>query len=210
MKSDFNLPPALTNLHPELVSEIAKISEVMDIPKGTEILREGQYVKVIPVVLEGALKVSAHHDDKEVLLYYIEPNESCVMSFASGLHGSPSKIVAIAEEDTKALLLPTAAVQKWTLKYPGINSIFYQQYDLRYGDLLDTINQILFHKLDERLFDYLLRKKELLQTAVIKITHREIAADLGTAREVVSRVMKKLEIEGKLIQHSDTIELTSM
>lgn len=198
---------AISFLGPKLRSEILESAQVMEIPKGTEILREGQYIKVIPIVIEGLLKVFSSFDDKDLLLYYIKPSESCIMSFSSSIKDEPSNVYAITEEDSKILLLPVDKVSKWVDDFPSMNQLFHQQYNLRYSELLDTIHHLLFNKMDKRLLEYLLEKKRMTNQNPIKISHREIANDLGTAREVVSRVMKKLETEGKLKQHSRSIEV---
>lgn len=201
------IPTALAHLDPELAQQIISHSTTLDISKNTEILRDGQYVKVIPIVLEGLIKVFTRHEDKELLLYYIQPNESCIMSFAAGLKNQPSRVFAITEEDTQALLLPIDKVTQWIKQFPDINTLFFQQYNIRYSELLDTINHVLFHKMDTRLFNYLKEKSRLTGKNPIKISHRQIANELGTAREVISRVMKKLEVEGKVKQHSNQIEI---
>jgi len=198
---------ALSFLSPDLVSEIISVSQVRDFPKNTEILKEGQYVKVIPIVIEGLIKVFAGFEEKELLLYYIKPNESCIMSFASSIRNEPSKVFAVTEEDSKILLLPVDKVPNWVKQFPSINDLFYQQYNLRYIELLDTINHVLFNKMDKRLYDYLKKKIKLTKQNPIKISHRQIAGELGTAREVISRVMKKLEIEGKVKQYANSIEI---
>jgi CRP/FNR family transcriptional regulator len=197
----------LAHLNPELVSEISEAAEVRYIQQGTTILRDGQYVKVIPIVTKGLIKVFSRYQDKELLLYYIQPGESCIMSFAASLRNEPSKVYAVTEEDTRAILLPVDQVANWIRQYPDINTLFYKQYNLRYADLLDTINHILFNKLDIRIYDYLQKKKQLTNQNPLKISHSQIANELGTVREVVSRVLKKLENEGKVIQHSNQIEL---
>lgn len=202
-----DIKKALNHLSPPLVNEILSIAKTQEIPKDTEILREGQFVKVIPIVLDGLIKVFTRHEDKELLLYYIRPNESCVMSFTSGLKNEPSKIFAVAEEDSTVLLLPATKMDHLTRQFPDFNTLYFQQYNLRYSELLDTINHLLFDRLDKRLFDYLSEKQQLTRKNPIKISHRQIASELGTAREVISRVMKKLEAEGKLKQHSNSIEL---
>lgn len=201
---------ALSFLGQDLVSEILSVSKIMDFPKETEILREGQYVKVIPIVIEGLIKVFSSFDEKELLLYYIKPNESCIMSFAASINNEPSKVYAVTEEYTRALLLPVDKVPYWVKQFPSINDLFYQQYNLRYSELLDTINHVLFNKLDKRLYDYLQKKVRLTKQNPIKISHRQIAGELGTAREVVSRVMKKLENEGKVKQYTKSIEIIGL
>lgn len=202
-----DLSKLTTPLHPNLRKELETHAILKEVPQGTEILREGQYVKVIPIVLEGLIKVFSRHEEKELLLYYIKPQESCIMSFAAGMKNEPSKIFAVAEEDTTALLLPTDKVALWVRDYPEVNQLFFQQYNLRYSDLLTTIHQLLFERLDKRLLDYLANKSLLTGRNPIKISHRQIAAELGTAREVISRIMKKLENDGKIRQDANTIEI---
>ena len=207
MEVNTKIAKALSHLNPDLISEIIEMSTVQEIPSETKVLREGQYVKMIPIVLEGLIKVFTRHEDKELLLYYIQPNESCVMSFAASLKNEPSRVFAITEENTTTLLLPVDQVNKWIKQFPDINTLFFQQYNLRYSELLDTIHHVLFNKMDQRLYDYLNEKLNLTNKNLLKISHRQIANELGTAREVISRVMKKLENEGKVKQHTQGIEL---
>jgi CRP/FNR family transcriptional regulator len=197
----------INKLHPDLRAEIEEHAILKEIPQGMEILREGQYIKVIPIVVEGLLKVYTRHEDKELLLYYIKPQESCIMSFSAGMKNEPSQIFAVAEEDTTALLLPVERITQWTRLFPDINQLFFQQYNLRYTELLTTIHHLLFDRMDKRILDFLANKSQLTGRNPIKISHRQIAAELGTAREVVSRLMKKLENEGKIKQEANMIEI---
>lgn len=207
MTGQKEITQALSHLNADLVLEITATAAIKKLPKNTEVLREGQHVKVIPIVLEGIIKVFTSHGDKELLLYYIRPNESCIMSFAASLKNEPSKVFALTEEDTTALLLPVEKVRDWIKQYPEMNSLFFQQYNLRYNDLLKTIHHVLFDKMDKRLYDYLKEKLVMTNKNPLKISHRQIANEMGTAREVVSRLIKKLENEGKLKQHTNSIEL---
>lgn len=194
-------------LGPELLDEVNRYGIIKDIPADTEILREGQYVKVIPVVIEGLIKVYNRYEDKELLLYYIEPFESCIMSFAASLRNEPSRIYAVTEENTRALLLPSDKVSEWTRQFHGINMLFFQQYNRRYAELLETIKYLLYHKLDKRILDYLVEKSRLKGEKIINIRHKQIASELGTAREVITRLLKKMEKEGKILQHQHGIEI---
>jgi len=197
----------LNSVSPQLRDEVKAHSSIVTIEGGNEILREGQYVKVIPLVIDGLIKVYSRHEEKELLLYYIQPDESCIMSFSAGLENEPSQVFAITEVDTTALLIPVQKVNEWITKFPEINNLFFQQYKVRYSDLLQTIHHVLFDKLDTRLLSYLVDKEKRSGKGPIKIPHREIAHDLGTAREVISRVLKKLEIEGKIKQSQDGISV---
>ncbi|MFK5957774.1 MAG: Crp/Fnr family transcriptional regulator [Lutibacter sp.] len=197
----------LSFLGTALLNNIVESSSVLSFEKDTELLREGQFVKVIPIVLEGLIKVFSRFEDKELLLYYIKPAESCVMSFSASLKNTPSQVFAVTEEKTTVILLPVSKVSTWVKQFPTFNQLFFEQYNIRYSELLKTINHLLFDKLDVRLYHYLVEKKEFTKKNPIKISHRQIANELGTAREVISRLIKKLEGEHKVKQHSNQIEI---
>ncbi len=197
-------------LSDKLIREIASDASIQKIAEGETILRDGQYVKVIPIVLKGLLKVFTRLDGKELLLYYIRPQESCIMSFAAVLGNEPSKIIAETEEDTEVLLLPFEKIREWTHQFNDLNDLFFRQYNLRYSELLSTIHALLFNKLDERLKSYLEEKVKITGHNPLKMSHREVANELGTAREVVSRVIKKLEAEGVVSQNEKGIHLNQV
>lgn len=175
--------------------------------KGEELMHQGQYVKFLPLVLEGIIKVTIKQDEREMLLYYIKPFESCVMSLASCLQNEASRIHAHAYEDCTMLLLPSDKIREWSQLYPKLNVLFLQQYDQRYSSLINALHHVSFDKLEKRLYDYLKEKSEIEGTTIIKTSHREIAADLGTAREVVTRTVKKLELAELVRQHENYIEI---
>jgi CRP/FNR family transcriptional regulator len=191
----------------ELILEIARHGMIKEVPAGIEILKEGQYIKAIPIVLEGLVKVFTRIEEKELLLYYIGSKQSCIMSFSAGLSNAPSRIFAITEDASTLLLLPTERLNSWVKQYPQVNELFFQQYNLRYTEMLDTINSLLFEKMDQRLYNYLLEKSKLKGEKTLLIRHKQIAAELGTAREVVTRVMKRLEQEGKVRQLPEGIQI---
>ena len=194
-------------LNSKLINEIKESGIIVDIAKNTEVMYEGQYVKAVPFVTKGLIKVFSRHDDKELLLYYIRPGESCIMSFDACMKNTPSKIYASTEENSSVLLLPVDRVLNWMREYPEMNSIFYQQYNIRYNELIHMVNELLFEKMDQRLYKYLIKKSEVAKRNPLKLSHRKIANDLGTAREVISRVIKKLETDGKIIQLASGIKI---
>ena len=193
--------------HPDLIEEITTHSIIKDLPAQTELLREGQYAKVIPIVIHGLVKVYSRYEDRELLLYYIEPAESCIISFSSGISQLPSRGFAITETDAKLLLLPVDKVQQWLKTHPALNTLFFKNYDARYLDMMNSVNHLLFDKMDARILDYLKEKSRVTVTQTLHITHKEIATDLGTAREVVSRILKKLEAENHITQEGRTIKI---
>lgn len=207
MTNAFEIEKKFKYLGNDLCAELISVSEIKKFPANTELVREGQYVKYIPIVLNGLVKVFTQFEEKELLLYYIKPEQSCIMSFSSCINNDKSKIFAITEEESTVLLIPSEKIAKWVTQFPTINTLFYKQYDLRYAELVDTIHQMLYYKLDRRLLDYLSEKVKVTGKNPIKISHKEIANDLGTAREVVSRLVKKLEKQNQLKQLHDSIEL---
>lgn len=207
MDHSFEMEKLTNYLGTDLVNKILAESEIRDFPKNTQLVREGQYVKVVPVILNGLVKVFTGNEDKELLLYYIQPGESCIMSFSACLNSEKSKIVAVTLEDTKVILIPSEKLSRWVFEYPLINKLFYQQYELRYNELMGAIHHLLFDKLDKRLLDYLNDKVIITGKNPIKISHKEIANDLGTVREVISRLIKKLENQKMVKQHHDSVEL---
>ncbi|MFN8348602.1 MAG: Crp/Fnr family transcriptional regulator [Spirosomataceae bacterium] len=201
------LPASFAVFSEELRREMLQKGIVKSIPAGVEIVHEGQYIQAVPIVLSGLVKVVMRHEEREFLLYYIHPNESCIMSFFGVIRNESSKIYALTETDTQLLLLPSDQVKNWATRYPEFNVFFHQLNNLRYTDLLQTINALLFDNLDNRILTFLREKARLQDAPFLKIRHREIADAMGTSREVVSRVTKKLEQEKKIAQYSDGIEV---
>jgi CRP/FNR family transcriptional regulator len=190
-----------------LFKKLEQVGTVKKIKKGTEILREGQFVKLIPFVQKGLIKVFTRYEDRELLLYYIQPEESCIMSFSAGFNNEPSQVYAVAEQDTEVLLLPVRELPSLTNDNPGVNQFFFQQYKGRYAELLDTIHHVLFDKVDERLYQHLKEKSELKRENPLRMSHQRIADELGTVREVISRALKKLEGEGRVKQLGNSIKI---
>lgn len=196
-----------SNFPPELVAELNEHGIRKVVEKGVVILKEGERINYIPVVLNGLVKVFSHHNDREFLLYYIDNDESCVMSFVANLQNDKSNIYAVTEETSELLLLPSYKVKEWAKKYMAFNHLYFGQFNQRYNDLIDTINTLLFDKMDKRVLDFLSQRSKLTGKNPIKLSHQQIAAELSTAREVVSRVLKKLELEGALEQDKSGIKL---
>jgi CRP/FNR family transcriptional regulator len=203
----YDIEKKLKYLEKELIAELIDVSVIETIPANIELVKEGQYVKYVPIVLSGLVKVFTQFEEKELLLYYIKPEQSCIMSFSSSINNGKSKIFAITEKESTVLLIPSEKIAKLVINFPTINMLFFKQYDLRYSELVITIQQMLYYKLDKRLIDYLAEKIKVTGKNPIKITHKEIANDLGTAREVVSRLVKKFEKQNLLKQFHDSIEL---
>lgn len=207
MNSQEKITHSLSFLEKDLIKEIIKFSSLSEFPPDTTVIREGQFIKLLPVIIEGRVKVYSQFDAKELLLYEIMPRQSCIISFAAAIYNRPSNITAITDVDTEMLLIPSEKIVEWKNLYPRFNQLFFDLYHMRYLDLLETVNQLIFKSLDERLLTYLLKEKEISGSDIIKLKHHEIARDLGTAREVISRTLKKLEKENKILQIQGGIKI---
>jgi len=184
-----------TSLH--LSEKLNELGFVKSFKEGDVILNENAYIRSIPIVRQGNIKVMRTDDDgRELLLYYIKPGESCIMSFLGGIHQDTSKIKAIAEEDSEILFIPIEKVSLLIKEYPEWLDYIFHLYHKRFEELLDVVNAVAFHKLDQRLIDYIQNKSQLSKNKTLSITHEQLAQELGTARVVISRLLKQMENEG--------------
>lgn len=184
---------------PELVDKLQQNSIRKEYLAGSIILNENAHIHSIPIVTKGTLKViRTEEDGREILLYYIKAGESCIMSFLGGLHNETSKVKAEVEEDAEILFLPVDKVSIFIKEYPQWLDYIFRLYHKRFEELLEIINAIAFKKVDERLLALLHKKAELTKNKALNITHEQLANELGTARVVVSRLLKQLEEIGKV------------
>jgi len=181
----------------ELKSKLSELGFEKTFEENDVILRESSYIKAIPIVLSGSIRVMRTEEDgRELLLYYIKAGESCIMSFLGGIHDDTSKINAVAEEKTELLLIPMDKISLLVKDFPEWLDYIFKLYHKRFEELLDVVDAIAFKKLDERILDFVKNKAKLSNSNVIHITHEQIANELGSARVVVSRLLKQLESEG--------------
>lgn len=182
---------------PELVEKLYAHSLQKNYKAGSIILSENAAIRAIPIITKGILKVMRTDEEgKEILLYYIKAGESCIMSFLGGLHNETSKVRAEVEEDAEILFLPVEKVTLFIKEHPQWLDYIFRLYHKRFEELLEVINAIAFKKVDERLLALLKKLTELTHSRSISITHEQLANKLGTARVVVSRLLKQLEEEG--------------
>jgi CRP/FNR family transcriptional regulator len=184
---------------PELMAKLRQHSILKSYEAGSVILNENAHVRSIPIVINGTLKViRTDEDGREILLYYIKAGESCIMSFLGGLHNETSKVKAEVEDDAEILFLPSDKVSVFIKEHPEWLDYIFRLYHKRFEELLEIVNAIAFKKVDERMLNLLQKKKELTGSEVLNITHEQLANELGTARVVVSRLLKQLEENGKV------------
>ncbi|MBD8083872.1 Crp/Fnr family transcriptional regulator [Chryseobacterium caseinilyticum] len=191
----------------EFLKEISKHAVITAVKAKTEIVREGQKNKFVPFLIKGSVRVFTLNDGRELIYYYVRENDSCMMTFSSIFTDYISRIYAVAEEDSEVLLIPVSIMHDWLLRFPAINKLFFQEYDKRFSDVMNMVNEAVFHKLDKRILSYIKQQIAITGNHPIKLTHREIATNLGTSREVVSRVMKKIENEGEISQSREGIRI---
>ncbi len=181
----------------ELQAKLIEYSIVKTYQAGDVILNENAHIRSIPIVNRGAIRVlRSEKDGREILLYYIKAGESCIMSFLGGMHNETSKVRAEVEEDTEILFLPIEKASALMHEYPEWLNYIFKLYHKRFEELLEVINAVAFKKVDERLLLLLNKKSELLGDKTITVTHEQLANELGTARVVVSRLLKQLETTG--------------
>lgn len=179
---------------PELIAKLYQFSVRKQYEAGSIILNENSHIRSIPIVTKGTLKViRIEEDGREILLYYIQAGESCIMSFLGGLHNETSKVKVEVEENAEILFLPIEKVSLFIKDYPQWLDYIFRLYHKRFEELLEIINAIAFKKVDERLLALLQKKKDLTGSTILNITHEQLANELGTARVVVSRMLKQLE-----------------
>lgn len=184
---------------PELIEKLQQYSIEKSYNTGEIILNENAYIRSIPIVVKGTLKViRTEEDGRELLLYYIKAGESCIMSFLGGLHNETSKVKAEVESDAVVLFLPIEKVTLFIKEHPQWLDYIFRLYHKRFEELLDIVNAIAFKKVDERMLALLYKKSELVGSKTVNITHEQLANELGTARVVVSRLLKHLEQLGKV------------
>ena len=193
---------------PELLNELRTKGKPLSVRAGETILDIGQIVRVMPIIVSGIVKVSRLDDQgREILLYYVNSSESCAMTFTCCMEQFPSEIRAVAEDDVEMITVPISVMDEWLMTYPTWKSFVMTTIRNRFNEMLQTIDQIAFHKLDDRLVNYLKLQVETSGSRLINLSHEQIAKDLATSRVVISRLLKKLENEKKLLLYRNQIKL---
>ncbi len=183
----------------ELLNEIFETGVLKFIPSGEVILDAEEYITSIPLLLNGAIKISrVDSDGDELLLYFLERGDTCAVTLTCCLNRSKSDIKAVTEKDTKLIMVPVGKMEEWIVKYKSWRTFVFQSYSLRLKEMLDAIDSVAFFRMDKRLLHYLRDKAKINQNETLQITHQEIAYDLHTSRVVISRLLKTLEMDGKI------------
>ncbi len=198
-------------LEKELQEEILKTGIYKTFQLNDVMIREGQFITSFPLVLKGLIRVTRNNDDgNELLLYYLKQNEVCAMSLTCCMTNLTSNVKAVAEEETEVIMLPVEMLDNWICKYPGWKQFVMQTFQNRFRELIDTIDSIAFLNLDERLIKYFTDRNKNAGTTIINETHQDLALRLNTSREVISRLLKKLENEGKIKLARNFIDFSNL
>jgi len=206
LSEEMQIHELFPNLEEGLYEEIIKYGEIKEVTAGTTILRKGQTIRSIIMVLEGVVKLYQEDDEgDEFLIYQIQPGQACAVSMVCTYAQEKSQVTAKALTDVTLLSIPLEYMDKWLQKYKSWHYFVIRTYRSRYEELLKTVNAIAFKNMDERLEFYLKSQVKQLGRHV-KLTHQDIATDLNSSREVISRLMKKMEKNGWIIIHRNSFE----
>jgi CRP/FNR family transcriptional regulator, anaerobic regulatory protein len=197
-------------LEPALVDEIRGLGAIRTFKEGEVIMDYGRKIRFMPLVLSGTVKVLKRDDEgREMLLYYLGSNESCAMAYACCMEDKKSEIKAVAEDEVMLVSIPHAKLDEWLLRYASWKSYIFGSFTQRFNELLRSFENVAFRKLDERLAGYLKEKARLSGKSTLQLSHSKIAEELGSSRVVISRLLKQLENEKKLLLYRNEIKLLS-
>ena len=190
----------------ELKDELKACSSITTHSKGDFIITNGQYIKVLKVVLKGKVRVYQENEEREILIYYLNPMETCTLSLSACFEDCKSTVNAIVEEECTILNIPVRFVRDWNFKYKSWNTFTTNTFRESYHHLINQYANLAFQPLKDRLFDYLISKAD---HNIVKKSHQQLAKELGTTREVISRLLKKLEKNNQLqLKQKEIVLLT--
>jgi len=191
-----------------LIEEIEQCGQRMTYNEGDIIIDYNKQIKFMPIILSGNIRVM-HKDEegRELLLYYLSSNESCAMAYTCCMEARISEIKAIAEDPVEIIAIPHEKLDVWLVKYPSWKSYVFNSFTQRFHELLKSLESVAFHKLDQRLITYLGNKAKITGKNTLALSHQQIAEELGTSRVVISRLLKQLENDKKLLLYRNEIKL---
>ena len=205
-----NLKKLFSQFEPAVLDLIEKESKQQCFTAGEVIMRTGQYIRSTALILQGRVKIYRQGPEgEEFLMYYLGPGQACAVSMICAMQSDTSEITAVAEEECEILLIPIQLMDTLMKDHRSWYQFVLQTYRSRFDEVLSVIDDVAFRNMDERLHFYLKRFKEKTGNKHLEISHQQIAEDLNSSREVISRLLKKMEQRGELILHRNMIEITS-
>jgi len=192
----------------ELLEEIIQVSRFVEFQEGDVLIDYNQYIKTIPLLLSGAIKVLREdYDSGELLLYYLERGDTCAVSMTCCMGDKQSEIKAIGEKAGVIVMIPVAKMSEWIVKYKSLMNFIFETYNNRFNELLNAVDTIAFMDMNERILNYLFEKSKIDNSTIVYKTHQDIAKELNTSRVVVSRLLKALEKAGRIKLNRNSIEI---
>jgi CRP/FNR family transcriptional regulator len=192
---------------PKLREEIVQYCQLLDFGKGEILVREGQYIKVVPIVLSGTVRVFQTREDREILLYYVEQAQTCIMSLSAFLYDNKSPAQAVTVTKAQVLAIPTNYIAQWQREFASWNEFVIRAFRNRYDELLNNFKSVAFDHTNTRVLEYLKNRTSKQQTNKLEISHRELANEVGTTRVVISRILKQFQAENKVSLKRGSIQL---
>ncbi len=198
-------------LEPALITEMAEKGEFREIQEGEVFMQSGSNIRAALLVVEGLVKIYREDDEgQEFFMYYLDPGKACALSLLCSAKQDTSAVMARAETNSTLLAIPLTVVDDWMKKYTSWNQFALASYRERFEELLETIDHIAFRNMDERLVFYLKRLREKLGTRQFQFSFTQVAQDLNSSREVISRLMKKLADKGLIKYNRNTVEIIDL
>lgn len=184
---------------PELVEEIMKVGFIHEVEEGEILIDIGETIVDMPLLIAGSIKIIREDEEgNEMFLYYVNAGNTCAASLTSGFGNQKSTIRAIVEERATFLAIPVKFMDAWMAKYPSWRNFILNTYNNKFEEVLKVVDLLAFKRMDDRITKYLQEKAQLHHSKIVKLSHQEIAIDLNTSREVVSRILKQMEKSGQI------------
>lgn len=197
--------PSFSN---ELVKDIDTNASIQSFKAGDVIMRTGQYIKNTVLVISGKIKIYREDENGgEFFMYYLQPGQACAISMICATKNETSQIMAKVVEDVELIIIPLPLMDKWMMQHRSWYEFVIDTYRSRFEEVLEVIDSIAFRAMDERLEFYLKRHADACGCKDLKLSHQEIASELNTSREVISRLLKKMEQRGLVNLQRNNIEL---
>ena len=198
---------ALNIVEDNLKEEILKVGILQTVPENSFIVEQYKYIKWLALVISGKVRVWQENEDRQILLYYVKPIQTCVLSLSAAFRDFKSIVNAKTEEETTIIKIPVRFVSEWSFKYNSWNKFTTDSFIFSYEDLLHSYKNLAFNKIDKRLLDYLQSFSKKNNSTNINLSHSQLAKEIGTTREVISKILKQFELAGIVNLRFKQIEL---
>lgn len=198
---------ALKITEENLKEKILKVGIVQTVPKNTSIVEQGRYIKWLALVISGKVRVWQENEDRQILLYYVRPIQTCVLSLSASFQDCKSLVNAKTEKETTIIKIPVKYVSEWSFKYKSWHKFTTDSFIFSYEDLLHSYKNLAFNKIDKRLLNYLQSFTQKNNTSCVNLSHSQLAKEIGTTREVISKILKQFELSGIVKLRFKQIEL---